>query len=70
MSNITSNRIYVLAEQALAITNNDIARAVEILREWTGLSFEMAFEAIDNVCPPDFDDRDYFAAEKPYAAPL
>jgi hypothetical protein len=69
MSNITSNRIYVLAEQALALCNDPV-RAVEILREWTGLSFEMAFEAIDNVCPPDFDDRDYFAAEKPYEEPL
>jgi hypothetical protein len=65
-----NSRIRELAEQALAITNNDIARAVEILREWTGLSFEMAFEAIDNVCPPDFDDRDYFAAEKPFEEPL
>ena len=70
MSNITSDRIYVLAEQALALSRNDPVRAVEILREWTGLSFEMAFEAIDNVCPPDFDDRDYFAAEKPYEGPL
>ena len=70
MSNITSNRIYELAAQALELSHNDPVCAVEILREWTGLSFEMAFEAIDNVCPPDFDDRDYFAAEKPYAAPL
>jgi hypothetical protein len=70
MSNTTSNRIYVLAEQALALSRNDPVCAVEILREWTGLSFEMAFEAIDNLCPPDFDDRDYFATEKPYEEPL
>jgi hypothetical protein len=49
MSNITSNGIYMLAEQASALSRNDSVCAVEILREWTGLSFEMAFEAIDNV---------------------
>jgi hypothetical protein len=66
-----NNRIYELAAQALVLSNNDPVRAVEILREWTGLSFETAFEAIDNVCPPlDFDDRDYFAAEKPFEEPL
>ena len=60
----TNARIYELAELALVVTHNDIARAVDLLCEWTGLSFEFAFEAIDAVCPPDFDDRDYFA-EKP-----
>jgi hypothetical protein len=67
---MNNSRIYELAEQALAISNNDPVCAVQILQEWTGLSFEMAFEAIDAVCPPDFDDRDYFAAEKPFEEPL
>jgi hypothetical protein len=70
MSNITSNRIYELAAQALELSHNDPVCAVEILREWTGLSFEMAFEAIDHVMElPDFDDREYFAAEPPYEEP-
>jgi hypothetical protein len=68
---LINNRIRELAEQALPITNNDIACAVEILCEWTGLSFEAAFEAIDHVMElPDFDDREYFAAEPPYEEPL
>jgi hypothetical protein len=31
----------------LAVTHNDVAGAVNLLCEWTGLSFEFAFEAID-----------------------
>jgi hypothetical protein len=52
---ITNDRIYALAVQALALSNNDIARAVHILSELTGISPATAFEAIDHVLPPDFD---------------
>jgi hypothetical protein len=33
----------------LALSNNDIVHAVEILRELTGLSFDTAFMLIDEV---------------------
>jgi hypothetical protein len=61
----TSNpRIRDLAERAWALSSSDFVRAVEILREWTGLSFELAFEAIDEVRPPEptdlVDQPDYF----------
>jgi hypothetical protein len=42
-------RIYELAELALSVTHNDVAGAVNLLCEWTGLSFEFAFEAIDAI---------------------
>jgi hypothetical protein len=44
---ITNARIRALAERVLAVSNNDIARAVRILSELTDLSFELAFEAIE-----------------------
>jgi hypothetical protein len=44
-----NNEIHDLAEHALALSNNDIVRAVEILRELTGLSFDTAFMLIDEV---------------------
>ena len=42
-----------LAAFALALVNNDIARAVELLRDWTGLSFDAAAMAIDAVAAID-----------------
>jgi hypothetical protein len=42
-----------VAERALALSRNDIARAVEILREWTGVSFDTAFALIDEVAALD-----------------
>ena len=42
-----NNRIHTLAAHALALSNSDIAHAVRILSEMTGLSFELAFEAIE-----------------------
>jgi hypothetical protein len=42
-----NNRINGLAELALSVTHNDVAAAVRLLCEWTGLSFEFAFEAVD-----------------------
>lgn len=50
---MTNDRIRNLAERALALSQNDIVRAVEIMREMTGLSFEMAFAAIDAVAVLD-----------------
>ena len=44
-----NDRIYELAKLAMSTTNNDIARAVTLLSEWTGLSAEFAFEAVDAV---------------------
>jgi hypothetical protein len=67
---ITNDRIPTLAQEALKLADYDIARAVRILSELSGLSFEASLEAIDNVCPPDFDNRDYFAVEKPHGEPL
>ncbi len=49
----TTKRIRTLAEQALALSNNDIVRAVETLRELTGLSFDAAFMAIEDVAALD-----------------
>ena len=45
----TNDKIRDLAEQAWALSNNDFVGAVEILREWTGMSFDGAFAAIDAV---------------------
>jgi len=45
---ITNARIRTLAERALTLSNNDIALAVRILSELTGLSFEMSFEAFED----------------------
>jgi hypothetical protein len=42
-------RIRALAEQALATANNDPARAIRFLHDSSGLSWEMAFEAIDYI---------------------
>ena len=44
-----NNRIHGLAELALSVTRNDVARAVNLLCEWTGLSAEFAFEAIAEI---------------------
>jgi hypothetical protein len=53
----TSNpRIRDLAEHAWALSSSDLVHAVEILCEWTGLSFDLAFEAIDEVRPPEPTD--------------
>jgi hypothetical protein len=43
----TNSRIRRLAEHALTQSRNDLVRAAEILCNWTGLSFEFAFEAVD-----------------------
>jgi hypothetical protein len=58
----SNNRIRDLAEQALALANNDLVHAVEILRDWTGLSFDAAFAAIDAIvvlddAPPSGSDN-------------
>jgi hypothetical protein len=44
---ITNDRIRILAERALALAKNDATRAVRIMSELSGLSFEAAFEAIE-----------------------
>jgi hypothetical protein len=44
-----NNRIHGLAELALAVTHNDVAAAVKLLCEWTGLSFEFALELVDDI---------------------
>ena len=46
---ITNSRIRRLAEHALTQSGNDLVRAAEILRDRTGLSFELAFEAVTEV---------------------
>jgi hypothetical protein len=55
-----NTRIQELAENALAATNNDVAAAVRLLAEWTGLSFERALMAIEEIArleePEDYDD--------------
>jgi hypothetical protein len=56
MSSTTNKRIRTLAEHAWTLSHSDMVRAVEILREWTGLSFDLAFEAIDEVRPPESTD--------------
>jgi hypothetical protein len=45
----TNARIRKLAERALTLSNNDIARTARVLSELTGLSFELAFEAVEEV---------------------
>jgi hypothetical protein len=60
---ITDDWIHNLAKQVLTLSGNDIARAVEILRELTGMSFDGAFAAIDAVAaidevPPSDVDED------------
>jgi hypothetical protein len=59
-------RIRNLAERAWALSNGDFVRAVEILREWTGLSFDLAFEVIDEVRPPECADL----IDQPESEPL
>jgi hypothetical protein len=44
---IAKARIRALAVRALTLSNNDIARAVRILSEQTGISPEFALEAIE-----------------------
>jgi hypothetical protein len=53
MSSTTNKRIRTLAEHAWTLSHSDMVRAVEILREWTGLSFDAAFAAIDAVAAID-----------------
>jgi hypothetical protein len=48
MSTTNNERIRTLAELALRLANNDIARAIHILSELSGLSFEFAFEAVED----------------------
>jgi hypothetical protein len=50
---IKNSRIRDLAEHAWTLSNSDLVRAIEILRELTGLSFDAAFTAIDDVRPPE-----------------
>jgi len=50
---IAADWIHTLAKQVLALSANDIARAVEILREFTDMSFDGAFLAIDAVAAID-----------------
>jgi hypothetical protein len=62
MPSTTNKRIRTLAEHALVLSHNDMVEAVAILREMTGLSFDMAFMAIDAVTvideaqPPECGD--------------
>jgi hypothetical protein len=49
------NRMHNLAERALALSNRDPAWAIRMLCEWTGLSFELAFEVIEDVAAIDTD---------------
>jgi hypothetical protein len=51
-----NTRMHDLAEHAWALSNRDVVRAVEILRDLTGLSFELAFAAIDDVRPLECAD--------------
>jgi hypothetical protein len=53
---ITDNKIRNLAELALAITGNDIVRAVDVLREWTGAPFETALSAVDDIVEAYLDE--------------
>jgi hypothetical protein len=53
MSTTTNARIRTLAELALTLSNNDIARAIRILSELSGLSFELAFEAVEDIAAVD-----------------
>jgi hypothetical protein len=48
-----NNKIGALAELAWASTGNDMARAVRLLSEWTGMAPEFAFEAIDQIAAID-----------------
>jgi hypothetical protein len=61
-----SERIRTLAEHAWTLSHSDMVRAVEILREWTGLSFDAAFEAIEEVRPPECADL----VDQPNSEPL
>jgi len=49
----TNDKIRDLAEQAWALSRNDVVSAVEILREWTDLGHDAAFAAIDALLPCD-----------------
>ena len=46
---INNDRIRRLAQHALIQSRNDLVRAAAILRGQTGLSFELAFEAVNEV---------------------
>lgn len=50
-----------LAERALELANNDIALAVRILAELTGLGLDEAFDAVDAAMPTEVRDH----AERP-----
>jgi hypothetical protein len=50
-TSMPNKEISELAERALTLANNDIVQGVEILREWTGLGFDIAFRAIDEAQP-------------------
>jgi hypothetical protein len=56
MPSTTNKRIRTLAEHAWTLSHNDPVRAVEILREMTGLPFDTAFMVIDDVRPLDLDE--------------
>ena len=46
---ITNPRIRTLAELALKLANNDVARAIRLMSETSGLSLEAAMDAVDDV---------------------
>jgi hypothetical protein len=46
-------RIRDLAARALTLAHYDVAKAIEILRDWTDLSFETALAALEEVAGID-----------------
>jgi hypothetical protein len=53
---LPDDRIHNLAELALAVTHNDVARAIDVLCEWTGAPFETALSAVDAVVEAYLDE--------------
>jgi hypothetical protein len=49
------DRIHELAARAWELARKDPVVAVQILIEWTGLSFDGAFDLIDEVMPAEVD---------------
>jgi hypothetical protein len=49
------DRIHELATRAWELADNDPVVAVQILIEWTGFSFDEAFDLIDEVMPAEVD---------------
>ena len=46
---ITDDRIRTLAQEALKLASGDVAVAIRLMSEMSGLSLELAFEAVDDV---------------------